>query len=380
MIELEKNINYPIYLQLADALREKIDSGGFEINQPLPKEVDFSKMLKINHLTLRKAMKTLERDGRIFRIRGKGTFITERNVFSIPNEIDSLGKIMCVACSQGIEDSLQGAICAASMNFFFKKNLRVIRVTSISPADERKGIKREHGMISGLILHSSFAAGEEMENVKYYSNEMGIPVVELSNIFGGMIQPFDQVVSDDYQGGMDVLRHFFDGGHTKIISIFPSRHSTKFSKRYQAYADFMTLNHLRKKTITLEHTGHLKSQTVLAFEKTIEMFNMRRNLPTAIMAANDAIAIGVYQALLKLGVRMPEDVELIGFGDIFNISNYLKAKKLPISTVRVDCGKIGRKGAEVLLKRLETPSAPFKTVKVPTKLIHRKTTRGIMTE
>lgn len=376
MIELKRNSNYPIYLQLADALREKIDTGVFKINQPLPKEGDFSKMLKINHLTLRKAMKTLERDGRIFRVRGKGTFVKEQNALSISDEIDSVGKIMCVAGVQGVEDGLGGAICAASTKSFFKKNFRVVRVISTSPDDEQKKIKREQGVISGLILHSSFAAKEEMTNVKYYSEVMKMPVVVVANIFKEVAQPFDQVISDDYKGAIEALKYFFDTGHTKIVSIFPFQYPIKLSDRYRAYSDFMASKQLRKKVITLEYSSHLKSQTILAFEKTIEMLKNNRSIPTAIMTANDAIAIGVYKALLKLGVRIPEDIEVIGFGDIFNISSYMKSKNLPISTVRINCAKIGQEAVRSLLSRLNNPNLPFKTKKISTKIIHRGTTKS----
>ncbi len=375
MIELKRNINYPIYLQIADALREKIDSGEFEINQPLPKEGDFSKILNINHLTLRKAMKVLERDGRIFRVRGKGTFVKEQNVLSTHDEIDSVGKIMCVAGTQGAEDSLAGAICIASTKSCFKKNLRVIRVISISPDDELQKIKREQSVISGLILHSSFAAKEEMINIKYYSERMKIPIVVISDTFEETGQPFDQVVSDDYEGMIKVLKCFVDAGHTKIISIFPFQHPMKSSGRCQAYSDFMSLNRLRGKIITLEYS-RLKNQTVMAFEKTLEIFRNSRSLPTAITTGNDAIAIGVYQALLKLGVQIPKDIELIGFGDIFNVSNYMMSRKLPISTVRVNCAKIGQEAVRSLLARLYNPNLPFATKKIPTKIIHRGTTKS----
>lgn len=375
LIKLERNTNYPIYLQVADALRERIDAGEFEANHPLPKENDFSKILKINHLTLRKALKTLERDGRILRVRGKGTFVAERNVATIPDEIDSVGKIMCVAGIQGAEDSLEGAICIASTKSCFKKNLRVIRVISTSPDDELQKIKREQSVISGLILHASFAAKEEMTNIKYYTEIMKIPVVVVSNTFKEPGQPFDQVISDDYGGMIKVLKCFADAGHTRIVSIFPFQHPMKTSDRYKAYSEFMISNHLRKKIITLEYS-RLKNQTVMAFEKTLEIFKNSRSLPTAITTANDAIAIGVYQALLKLGVQVPNDIELIGFGDIFNVSNYMMSKKLPVSTVRVNCAKIGQEAVRSLLARLYNPSLSFTTKKIPTKIIHRGTTKS----
>ena len=77
MISWKKENPYPLYLQLADTIRQKIVSGELKMNDMLPPENKFSEELGVCHLTLRKALGKLEKEAYINRIRGKGTFIAD---------------------------------------------------------------------------------------------------------------------------------------------------------------------------------------------------------------------------------------------------------------------------------------------------------------
>ena len=74
-----------------------------------------------------------------------------------------------------------------------------------------------------------------------------------------------------------------------------------------------------------------------------------RPRPTAIFAANDAMAIGTLRALREARVRVPEDVALAGFDDI-PLARYLTP---PLTTVRVEIAEMGRRAVDYLVNTLE---------------------------
>ena len=70
--------------------------------------------------------------------------------------------------------------------------------------------------------------------------------------------------------------------------------------------------------------------------------------PTAVFAANDLLAIGVLQGLVTSGLRVPEDVALLGYDDI----SFAASAAVPLSSVRQPSRDIGRRAAELLLDEI----------------------------
>ena len=90
--------------------------------------------------------------------------------------------------------------------------------------------------------------------------------------------------------------------------------------------------------------------------------------PTALVAASDTQAVGALEAARLLGLRVPEDVSVVGYDDIEI------AEVLGLTTVRQPLEHSGRRGAELLLKQLREPGvAPVREV-LPTELVRRRTT------
>jgi LacI family transcriptional regulator len=96
---------------------------------------------------------------------------------------------------------------------------------------------------------------------------------------------------------------------------------------------------------------------------------------TAVFAANDQMALGMMRAFHEAGVRVPEDVSVVGFDDIPE-AEYLSP---PLTTVRQDFDEVGRRCIAALLHlieadRAEGPSRPEPEYRVPPVLIERSST------
>jgi DNA-binding LacI/PurR family transcriptional regulator len=88
---------------------------------------------------------------------------------------------------------------------------------------------------------------------------------------------------------------------------------------------------------------------------------------TAILCANDTMAIGLLRALAERGLRVPDDVSVIGFDDIPEASYYLP----PLTTVRQDFGEVGRQALDVLIQQMAGDGPARALIQVATELVIR---------
>ncbi|CAG7599757.1 Catabolite control protein A [Paenibacillus solanacearum] len=95
-----------------------------------------------------------------------------------------------------------------------------------------------------------------------------------------------------------------------------------------------------------------------------------KDRPDAIYAANDLVAIGVIQGLMELGLRVPEDVAVVGIDDI----PWCMLTNPKVSSVSNLVAEMGRIAVELLLKRIDQSDEPFRKVKLEPRLIVREST------
>jgi LacI family transcriptional regulator len=94
-----------------------------------------------------------------------------------------------------------------------------------------------------------------------------------------------------------------------------------------------------------------------------------KNRPQVIFAANDMMAIGCYDYIKQIKLQIPKDIGVVGFDDIF-VSQYLNP---PLTTVKVKIEEIGKKAADILLKRIQSANGvPSIAVNISTELIIRE--------
>ena len=94
------------------------------------------------------------------------------------------------------------------------------------------------------------------------------------------------------------------------------------------------------------------------------------NRPTAVLAANDQIAIALYRAAASVGLSVPGDLSIVGF-DNLDISEHLDP---PLTTIAQPFLKIGQKAAEVLIHRIEGDAQYLRQITIAPDLIVREST------
>jgi DNA-binding LacI/PurR family transcriptional regulator len=90
--------------------------------------------------------------------------------------------------------------------------------------------------------------------------------------------------------------------------------------------------------------------------------------PEGIVCANDITAARLMQMLMGMGVRIPEDVRIVGMDDV----KYASLLPVPLTTIHQDCAGIGSAAMATMLERIEHPELPIRDVLVPTRLVVRR--------
>lgn len=125
-------------------------------------------------------------------------------------------------------------------------------------------------------------------------------------------------------------------------------------------------------TVTVDDVEHLTTEAGLRAGAYLAALPPRER-PDAVFAANDMVALGVLTQLLRHGIRVPEEIALIGFDDVAEAHQSV----VPLTSVRQPGYEIGRAAGTALLQQLADPTAPPPaTPPFPAELVVRESTLG----
>ena len=188
----------------------------------------------------------------------------------------------------------------------------------------------------------------------------GLPVaVSDSRLVGH----YAAVVADQVQGSRDAVRHLLDLGHRTVHHVAGPPDSEPALVRIATWQRCLDEAGLRPPPLWqgdwTARSGYRVGQ-LLAQDPTI----------TAVYCANDEMAFGLIRALHEHGLRVPQDVSVVGFDDIA-LSEFLSP---PLTTVRQDFRRIGAELVRLVLEQLRSKESARTRVLIPTELIVRGTT------
>ncbi|WP_329140260.1 LacI family transcriptional regulator [Streptomyces sp. NBC_01476] len=196
----------------------------------------------------------------------------------------------------------------------------------------------------------------------------GLPIVLIDTL--GADNELPSVGADNYAGGLAAGRHLTEFGHRRIAGILGPTDDPYVQQRLRGLRDALTAAGVRPDPALEAETGF---EQRLIRERTRELMALppgRR--PTAIFAFQDSAAFTVLDELAECGLRVPEDVSVVGFDDIDAASNVRPA----LTTVRQPFIEMGRRAARLLLASLDpTEDATAEQhLVLPTELIVRDST------
>lgn len=174
----------------------------------------------------------------------------------------------------------------------------------------------------------------------------------------------DTILSDNRQGAYDAVTHLIELGHERIAFIGGIARISTHTERREGYKAALR-DHDLSVTPALVKEGALHRER--GKDHTEALLNLDRP-PTALFTGNNLTTLGALSALSQLGVRVPEDLALVGYDDI----PWAGALNPPPTVIDQPSYEMGQRAAELLLQRFDNPDRSPTDVTLQPKLVVRQ--------
>lgn len=218
--------------------------------------------------------------------------------------------------------------------------------------------------VDGLILMCSSLEGERIDVFEQYPD---IPVVVMD--WGPMLFTSDKIQDNSLRGGYLAAKYLIESGHQQIGCITGPLVKHQAQMRYEGYK--RALNEAG-----LDFNANWIIEADFECEGGYEAFNKmfaKGSLPSSIFVCNDMMAMGVINAANEKGIRIPQDLSIIGYDDI-HIAKFMSPS---LTTIHQPKYRLGKAAVEALLNRLEKGAIDAQVVQLEPTLVERSTVLNI---
>lgn len=298
--------------------------------------------------TLARVLATAEELG--YRVNPLARGLRDQRTMTIGMILPDLSNPLFPPIVRGIEDGLRDA-----------GYILVLSNTDRDPQRERNLVQALLSrQVDGLILATAQRNYPLLDEVSDR-----VPTVLVNRTTDDFL--VSSVTSDDHQGMGQAVRHLVELGHTRIAHVGGSQLASTGAHRYQHYLSWMHSEGLAIDPELVVFTDWFTQD--LGIDACNELLN--RNVDfTAIIAGNDLIALGCYSALRARGLKVPQDVSVVGYNGI----RFCEEFSPPLTSVHAPKYDIGLRAASLMLEAIEKPDSPAVAVRVPTTLQVRAST------
>jgi DNA-binding LacI/PurR family transcriptional regulator len=191
--------------------------------------------------------------------------------------------------------------------------------------------------IDGLILMAPSLPADKIREIK----NLDIPFVVLQREIPDAEVSFVSV--DNFDGGFKATKHLIEKGHRRILAIAGPEESQDSSRREEGYREALKEAGIKFDPDLVIRSEFNKETALPSFEH----FRQRFAMPDAVFCFNDDIGLGLLKYLKTIGVRVPEDLAVIGFDGI-EFTDFAE-----LSTIATPMKEMGEQAVRLLIKQLE---------------------------
>ncbi len=223
--------------------------------------------------------------------------------------------------------------------------------------------KKLVGKVDGLIVISLPPTEKEFDQIL----GLGIPV----SLLGIASNRCSSVSIDDIKGAELATQHLIDMGHRDIaIMVGQNSYNFNFEVADQRYLGFQTVLQVNGIEIdpNFKIVADFDSHTA---ELAMTEFLNRKKLPTAVFCESDEMAFGAIKAIRKKGLRVPEDISVIGYDD------HEFSTTIGLTTIAQPVQFLGQLAASQIMAKIEKPDSNSAQMKVPTSLVIRESVKEL---
>ena len=243
-------------------------------------------------------------------------------------------------------------------------DLLVFSAPSLEEVDAVLDHALTKGLSAGVLLFSSPLNEKRLARMRKNSP----PLVLVDQYHDG----FDSVSIDNELGGYMAVRYLLDCGYRRIGIITAHADSVPSIKRMQGYQKASAAHGLTVDpglVVSIEDPQFHGYTEEAGYEAMVQLLALE-NRPDAVFAVSDIQAIGALRAIADRGLKVPDDIVVIGFDDI------VISRHIGLTTLRQPMYDMGKRAIEILLQRIESPKMPVNQTVFEPELIERTSSRS----
>lgn len=308
---------------------------------------------------------------------------TREFVLSVMKELNFRPKGMARNLKNGSSDKSIGliikdlnypfytAIAAGVKDYANKKGYLVVITSSENDHESEKKISHLFSAkdIKGTIIAPIVEGDSEIEHL-FKLKMINYPFVLLEDVKG--IQA-NVVTINNIRAMKNAVKYLINAGHKKIIHFSGPKNSSHTLERIEGFRRaYSETTLVFEKDMVISIGSHFDE----SYKGSLEYFKSkkREEYPTAVVCYNDQQALGVMSAIKEIGLRIPQDISMVGNDDIY----YARIYPVALSTIRAPQFEIGRKAAEILINNIESSEIlPLQRFVLDTELIIRDSIREL---
>ena len=367
---MEIHSRLPKYVQVKSQLESQITGGAYQEDEIIPSESELMKTFGVSRFTIRQAIKELVRDGLLRTEQGKGTFVCQ-------NSRSKTAGNKIALLSMSVNTYIFPEIANGILSLIKDSDLQLILAqTEYSHEQEKQELlKLMNQNIAGLIVEQTLSA-KPNPNLELFSQlkKMGIPIVQIDSKNDALDSPY--VILDDELGGYLAGQYLSSLGHRKAAVVCNMNHQPAVL-RMEGFLRAMKEVGVKIPEYWIKGFEYYGETGIdFGYRLTKELLALP-DQPTAIFFFNDEQALEGCRAIWDSGLRVPEDISVVGFDDS-ELANFSRIQLTTLKHPQMDLGKMA---ASILLDVIEegksTPVNPEHRVVIKPELITRDSCRRL---
>ncbi len=350
------NKRIPLYYEIYKDLAKRIEQKYYQYGEFLPSERTLSMQYQVERATLRKSLALLQQQNYIEKIPGAGSKVIYKQPLSLNSNV--MNTIIYVLPDMGDESAAQPyhmEICNHLEKYCKSDNLDLI-FTKLTNTETVPSFLLKSAPARGIIW-----VGDIHANFLEMARNQDIPSIAVSNDY----PHFPRINTDDIGCGYEATAHLIERGCKRIAHITGFPNYISAANRTEGYKRALLVHGLEPDPKLIVQGDWNFTSGYLGITQLIE-----NNIPfDGIMASNDMMALGAIKAVIQAGLKIPEDIKVIGIDNI----EQSKFSTPSLTTICVEQKSIARL-AYLFLKQIMCGIAVPDEILIPGKLIKRETT------
>ncbi|QVY63515.1 GntR family transcriptional regulator [Cytobacillus gottheilii] len=340
------------YMIVKEEIKESIIKGDVKPGEKIQSENELIKRFEVSRHTIRKAIGDLIHEGWLYSEQGAGTFCSNQ-IHEDPNSHSkSSGKSIGVITTY-ISDYIFPSIIKGIESYLTNHGFSLILACTDNDLEKEKQCLEMmlNRNIDGLIIEPTKSSSFN-PNINYYLQleQNQIPYLMINQFYSQLNPP--HLILDDEKGGFLATEHLIKQGHVNIVGFFKTDDLQGINRMKGFIRAFRENNISLFPEMIITYTTEDDNEELL--NKMKNRLIPTDTAPTGIICYNDTLALKILDLLRTLGIKIPEDISIVGYDD----SYLAEASEIKLTSITHPKTQMGLDAAKWIVSAVENKNSP----------------------